>query len=263
MQSYRIGRGKPPGKASRSAGRDEVSVISSFPTSACIIDDDADFVNFLSQYLEARGCRTKGFGAGEDLLAGSAIPNFEFFIIDLMLPGIDGVDLISLIRAQSSAGILVISGRMGPDSFNSVLAAGADMFINKPVRFDQVYHAMASINRRLGAARPASIQWQFDQFEQRLLAPNGKQVTVTPLESQILCALQNSGEAPLERATLTALVGISPGPDHRNLDAAVFRLRRKIEREVGLPSPIRTVHGVGYQLGESFANTNNSDIPLT
>jgi DNA-binding response OmpR family regulator len=105
----------------------------------CIVDDDNDFVEFLSQYLGVRGLSATGFAAAEALLKSDDIAKFDFFILDLGLPGIDGVDLITLLRARTDAGILVISGRMGPDAFNSALSAGADMFINKPIRFDQVY----------------------------------------------------------------------------------------------------------------------------
>lgn len=221
-----------------------------FPSSACIIDDDRDFVDFLGEYLQSRGCDAKGFGTAEELLASGELEHFEFFIVDLMLPGIDGVDLISLIRARTRAGILVVSGRMGPDAFNSVLAAGADMFINKPVRFDQIYHSMVSIMRRVRDINPEEKGWRLDQTQETLIAPGGGTVKLSPLEMAMLLALQAGYGQPLTRMELAAAATISPGPDHRNLDAAMFRLRRKIERDTNLPSPIRTVHGVGYQLSD-------------
>lgn len=223
-----------------------------FPTSACIIDDDVDFVNFLSEYLQSRGCQARGFHSAEDLMASGEIDRFEFFIVDLMLPGIDGVDLISLIRARTNAGILVISGRMGPDAFNSVLAAGADMFINKPIRFDQVYHSMVSIMRRVGDIRPENASWLFDEAGEMLIAPGGDCARLSPLETAMLAALRARQGEPLTRVELAEAAGISPGADYRNLDAAMFRLRRKIERDTRQPSPIRTVHGVGYQLSAPF-----------
>ena len=124
-------------------------MITNAPQKICIVDDDGDFVEFLGQYLDVRGLNSAGFDTAEGLLKSGQLTSFDFFILDLGLPGIDGVDLITLIRGQSSAGILVISGRMGADAFNSALTAGADMFINKPVRFDQVYNAIASVSRRM------------------------------------------------------------------------------------------------------------------
>jgi DNA-binding response OmpR family regulator len=120
-------------------------MISNDPKNICIVDDDADFVEFLGQYLGVRGLLSAGFANAEALLKSDKLSSFDFYILDLGLPGIDGIDLITLIRGQTSAGILVISGRMGADAFNSALTAGADMFINKPVRFDQEYNAIASV----------------------------------------------------------------------------------------------------------------------
>lgn len=235
----------------------------SFPSSACIVDDDSEFVDFLTEYLRSRGCQAMGFDSAEALLASSTIPNFEFFIVDLMLPGMDGVDLISLIRARNPGGILVLSGRMGPDSFNSALAAGADMFINKPVRFDQVYHSMATVMRRIGGITPAVQTWKFGQSIESLISPSGQIVKLSPLETSIFAQLLCHIDRPLGRVELATATGIAPGPDHRNLDAAVFRLRRKIERETDTPSPIRTVHGIGYQLSEmveAIGNTNAAPL---
>lgn len=230
-------------------------MVERFPVSACVIDDDAEFVEFLCEYLESRGCKATGFSSAEELLQGRDLRAFEFFIVDLMLPGLDGVDLISLIRARTEAGILVVSGRMGPDAFNSVLAAGADMFINKPVRFDQIYHSIASITRRVRVSNPAERAWRLDVSLEKLDAPGGSWVKLTPVEVSLLLALHAHGGRPVTRVELASKAGISPGQDHRNLDAAVFRLRRKIEREAGQPSPIRTVHGSGYQLSDSIEIT--------
>ncbi|MEY4671067.1 MAG: hypothetical protein RLZZ415_946, partial [Pseudomonadota bacterium] len=164
--------------------------MNTFPASVCIVDDDYEFASFLRQYLEARGCKARSFGSAEDLLQSDAIAQTDLFIFDLMLPGIDGVDLISLVRNHTAAGILVISGRMGPDSFNSALAAGADMFINKPVRFDQVYHAMASIARRAVATPVAKQLWQLSRAQEFLTAPSGQRIALSRIETQLLDALQ-------------------------------------------------------------------------
>lgn len=126
-----------------------------FPSDICIVDDDADFVSFLADYLRLRGCRCSTFTSAEELIRGGSLEDYDFFILDLGLPGIDGVELAALIRGSSNAGMLVVSGRLGPDAFNSALAAGADMFINKPVRFDQVSHAIQSIWRRYREPRAA------------------------------------------------------------------------------------------------------------
>lgn len=214
----------------------------------CIVDDDLDFVEFLSQYLGLRGLATKGYETAEDLLHSNQLGNFDFFILDLGLPGIDGVDLITLIRAQSSAGILVISGRMGPDAFNSALSAGADMFINKPVRFDQVFNAIASVCRRMSLRVTGDPAWKLAVKRAELVAPDGSTVKLTPVELKVLRRLAEASLEVVTRQDLATAAGILNSGEDRNLDSAIFRLRRKIEKGASQPSPLKTVHGLGYQI---------------
>jgi DNA-binding response OmpR family regulator len=224
--------------------------VAEFPTNICIVDDDQDFVGFLSDYLKLRGCDCSVFWSAETLLQSGNFDQYDFFILDLGLPGIDGVDLTTLIRARSAAGILIISGRLGPDAFNSALAAGADMFVNKPVRFDQVYHAIQSIQRRFAEPHARASNWQMSSDGSKLISPLGLEVSLTPVEGRLMQCLHSAGEQPVSRAELAEAAGIAASQEHRNLDAAVFRLRRKIERDARCPSPFRTVHGIGYQLNE-------------
>lgn len=219
-----------------------------FPQNICIVDDDEEFARFLAEYLTLRGCRCVTYPSAERLMQANDMERYDFFILDLGLPGIDGVDLTSMIRGRNAAGILIVSGRLGPDAFNSALAAGADMFVNKPVRFDQVYHATQSIWRRFANPRVRSSQWTLSDDGAILTSPGGNQVSLTAVEGRLLQALFDSGARPAARGDLAMAAGIAQSADHRNLDAAVFRLRRKIERETKAPSPFKTVHGIGYQI---------------
>lgn len=229
------------------------------PQNICIIDDDADFADFLESYLAGRGLRPRGFRSAEDFLSAGSIETYDFFIIDLGLPQLDGVDLITLIRSRNNAGILVISGRVGPDAFISALTAGADMMLNKPVRFDQVFHAIQTIARRVpGHSAAAAVAangagWRLTADRTSLLSPANVLIPLTPVEGRIITRLMESGQAAVSRADLTVAAGISGDADQRNLDASVFRLRRKIEQQAKVPAPVRTAHGIGYQLAQPIA----------
>ena len=236
-------------------------MITNAPEKICIVDDDGDFVEFLGQYLDVRGLTSAGFDTAEGLLKSAQLTSFDFFILDLGLPGIDGVDLITLIRGQSSAGILVISGRMGADAFNSALTAGADMFINKPVRFDQVYNAIASVSRRMSLRSNGSVAWKLDGRRSQFVSPSGAVVDLTPVEFKILKSLCEDVTSPMSRQDLADAAGIVQSADDRNLDSAIFRLRRKIEKDTERPSPLKTVHGLGYQINEPVEVLDNRDVP--
>lgn len=222
------------------------------PDHFCVVDDDQDFLGFLGEYTNARGLKTSRFASAEALLHHGQIENFDFFILDLGLPGTDGVDLISMIRAKSSAGILVVSGRMGPDAFNSALNAGADMFINKPVRFDQIYNAVQTIYRRSKSTETHGSTWVLDRDTRTLIAPQQTSTVLSETEHTILQKLLAASPNPVSREELAEASGVIPGTDFRNLDAAIFRLRRKIERETQGPAPLRTERGRGYSLAASI-----------
>lgn len=222
-------------------------------TNYCIVDDDAEFVQFLAKYIEAKGWQAKGYLSGEALLKEGTLTDFDFFIVDLGLPGIDGVDLVTLIRSQSDAGVLIVSGRMGPDAFNSALAAGADMVINKPVRFDQIYHAILSVCRRIPVKGGGDSPWSIQADPAALVSPDGRHVPLSPLEMSLINAMAEARGNPVTREELAKASGAGGAPEFRNLDAAIFRLRRKIERDAARPSPFRTVHGKGYQLSEPMS----------
>lgn len=234
-------------------------MIDNAPKNICIVDDDGDFVEFLGQFLNARGLEAKGFGSAEALLKSFDFSAFDFFILDLGLPGIDGVDLITLIRQHSSAGILVISGRMGADAFNSALAAGADMFVNKPVRFDQVYNAIASVCRRMTMQSDRSASWTLDGSRSQFVSPKGSIVDLTAIELMILHRLCAEPTTPISRQDLAEAAGLVQSVDDRNLDSAIFRLRRKIESVTGRPSPLKTLHGFGYQVTDAVEVVNTPD----
>lgn len=226
------------------------------PLQVCIVDDDAEFGDFLARYLEGRDFSAVRFNSAEQFLGEGEVESFDFFILDLGLPNLDGVDLISMVRSRNQAGILVISGRLGPDAFISALTAGADMVLNKPVRFDQVFHAIQTISRRLAGTSKGAVtrgKWQISHDGLTLISPADEQVMLTPVEARVIARLIEAEAAPVSRAELTVAAGITGDADQRNLDATVFRLRRKIEQKTKMPPPLRTAHGVGYQLSERIA----------
>lgn len=220
----------------------------------CVIDDDEEFKQFVEQYLTALGYRMRGYTTPQSFLAEPDALRSDIFIVDLMLPGMDGIDLVSMIRANGEAGIIVVSGRMGADAFTTALAAGADMFVNKPVRADQLAQAITSLSRRMvTTTAPTLRSWILNLIEGSLTAPTGEVIKLGQLEQRILAVLADAGENGCNRTDLARLSGVVPSTDDRNLDAAMFRLRRKIEGRTGKVSPVMTMHGKGYGLSAAVS----------
>jgi DNA-binding response OmpR family regulator len=224
---------------------------SNLPARVALVDDDGEFNEFLSEYLRTRGAKVRSFRDGESFLKELETVSFDAYIVDLTLPGLDGVDVIGVVRGKDPhTAVLVISGRVGPDAFNSCLAAGADMVIAKPVRFDQVVFALQALERRSAvvSAAPSAQPWRLETASATLRTPGGGRVKLSPAEVEFLTALAQRPGASMSRAELARAAGILED-GQRNVDAAMYRMRKRIEAATGELGPVRSVHRVGYVLG--------------
>lgn len=220
------------------------------PKTLALIDDDTEYTEFLSQFLREQGIRVDVFPDSNDLLTHADAYQYEFYVVDLMLPGVDGVNLIKVLRLRTAAGLLVVSGQLAPDVFASVVAAGADMYLAKPVQFEQVAIAIRAVQRRagaggaVGAGNPA---WRLDRRAQQLLAPDGARVDLSGADIAVVeCFLSANGET-VSRDTLRSRLGHGADPEAvDSLNATIYRLRRRIERATPTAVPLQSKSRVGY-----------------
>jgi DNA-binding response OmpR family regulator len=215
------------------------------PRTLALVDDDLEYSQFLSEHLVALGIRVEHFPDSNDLLASKAPFDYGFYIVDLILPGVDGTDLIGILRKRTQAGIVVVSGRVAPDVFAKVIDGGADMHLAKPVTFDKVVVAIRGVYRRV--TTPISQAWLLDVPANRLLAPDGVAIPLSETDLALLqCFLEARGGS-VTRETLCRLLGHPDTPESENLlSATVYRLRRRVERATPLPVPLHTHARVGY-----------------
>lgn len=217
------------------------------PSTLALVDDDTEFSEYLSQYLAQRGVRVDAFGDSNDLLAHADAFGYGFYVVDLMLPGIDGVDLIKVLRRRTNAGLLVVSGRLGSGVFGDVVSAGADMYLAKPVRFEQVAVALEAVQRRVGNASGTLADWTLDRAARQLVAPDGVRVDLSALDVAVLeCFVAAAGEV-VTREALRRRIGRPDDDDGTdNLSATIYRLRRRIERATPALVPLQAKSRVGY-----------------
>jgi DNA-binding response OmpR family regulator len=217
------------------------------PKTLALIDDDSAYALGLSAHLRALGVAVDVFGNSNDLLAHENAFGFGFYVVDLMLPGVDGLELIDILRRRTQASVVVVSGRLAPDVFDQVVNAGGDMYLAKPVRFEQVVLAVKAVHRRAGAADQTLSAWLLDRRAGRLLTPDGARVELSDADVTLLeCFLEAGGEI-VRRETLRQRLGRSGEPDGVDgLSATIFRLRRRIERATPVTVPLQTKSGVGY-----------------
>lgn len=218
------------------------------PKTIALIEDDKSYSEVLSQYLGEHGVRVDTFSDSNDLLTHPQPYDYDFYVVDLMLPGIDGEDLIKVLRRRSEAGILVISARGAADVFEHVLQSGADMFLTKPVGLRQAMTAITAVYRRAAKAAQASADWALDKRAGQLVAPDGTRVDLSELDLAVLQCFVDAQGGTVSRETLRQRLG--KPVDHEaedGLNATMYRLRRRVERATPHLFPLQSKSRVGYQ----------------
>jgi two-component system, OmpR family, response regulator len=217
------------------------------PASIALVDDDVEYTEFLAQHLRGLGVQVHRFADSDDLLADAAPFSYGFYLVDLMLPGIDGVELIRILRRRTHAGVLVVSGRVAEDVFASVVDAGADMHLAKPVTFDQVVVAIRAVHRRVIATEAGSKEWVLDRHAGQLVAPDGVRVDLSEGDLMVMECFVEAGGQTVTREALCKRLGrpVTDEPDN-TLSATLYRLRRRIERATPVVVPMQSQSRVGY-----------------
>ena len=218
------------------------------PKTLALIDDDKEYVEYLANHLRENGTQVNVFADSNDLLAEQDPYGYDFYVVDLMLPGIDGVDLIRVLRRRSNAGMLVVSGRLAPDVFQQVINAGADMYLAKPVQFEQVALAVKAVHRRVSNAQTQNTAWKLDRRASQLIAPDGARIDLSDGDLALIeCFLESRGEV-VSREQLRQRLGLKTdaGDASDGLNATIYRLRRRIERVTPTLVPLQSQSRVGY-----------------
>ncbi|RVT88693.1 response regulator transcription factor [Inhella crocodyli] len=217
------------------------------PATIALVDDDPEFSQYLAQHLSSEGVSVQVFADSNLLLVSPNAYQFDFYVLDLSLPGVDGVELIRILRLRTKAGILVVSGRLSPDVFQSVVRAGADMYLAKPVQFEQVSLAIEAVHRRSSSPAGPDAMWVLDRKSADLVAPDGSRVGLSEADLALLSCFVKAQGAVVPRETLLQGLGRNPDDgDNDPLNATIFRLRRRIERATPLAVPLHSKSRVGY-----------------
>src|SRR5687767_13341827 len=223
-------------------------------TRILIVEDERNLALGLRANLEIEGYDVAVAESGEAALRATDDGRPDLVILDLMLPGIDGFELLARFRALGIDGpVLILSARA--DEIDKVrgFRAGADDYVTKPFGVMELVLRVQALLRR---AAPASVQrtsWRFGDVEvdsaRRLVRRNGQEVALAPRAFELLLALVLRSDRPVSRHELLRTVwGYDSSVTTRTVDAHVAELRRKLEENAGEPRHILTVHRVGYRL---------------
>ena len=231
------------------------------PARLLVVEDDEALRSLLARRFEDAGYAVETAATGPDALAAAAATVPDLVLLDVMLPGLDGLDVCRRLRADHALlPILLLTARA--DELDRVvgLEVGADDYITKPFSVQEVVARVRAalrrsraVTERLGAAAgPGDETMAFGPLRidalRREVSLGGEEVHLTVREFDLLLFLARHAERPFTRAQLLeGIWGITYEGYDRTIDSHVQRLRAKVEADAGNPRFVRTVWGVGYK----------------
>ena len=227
-------------------------------TQLLVVDDDAEIRDLLANYLARENFRVLTAKDGESVDRILAQHRIQLIVLDLMMPGEDGLSICRRIRVSSAVPIIILTAK-GEDIDRIIgLEMGADDYISKPFNPRELVARIKAVLWRAknvyeGPGRDPQNQslafdgWVINQSGREVISPDGTEVVLSSGEFNLLVAFASNPKRVLTRDQLLDLTqGRTLDPYDRSIDVQVSRLRRKIERDPQKPSIIKTVHGVGY-----------------
>lgn len=225
-------------------------------TRILIVDDDPGLGELLARYLSDNGYQVAAVGDGAAMKRHLAAHAVDLVLLDVMLPGEDGISLARSLYGQGCPPIIMLSAR-GEEVDRIVgLEVGADDYLPKPFSHRELLARMAAVLRRRATPVDSGSRRRFGPFEAdlegRRLMRNGEEIDLSGAEFALLKAFLDHPGRVLSRDMLVDLLkGYERAPFDRLVDVRVTRLRRKIEPDPARPVFIRTVWGEGYLFSPS------------
>ena len=215
-----------------------------------VVDDDAEVRGTLRELFEESGYAAEFEPDGDRGLRRTQTESYDLLILDVMLPGLDGFEMLRRVRDQSQIPVLILSAKADRLDRVTGLRAGADDYLAKPFHGDELLARIQAILRRTGTIQPTPEAIQIGEL--RLLPASkdvyfhGKRLDLTVMEVEILECLMGSFGKVVSRDRLSLrLYNRLAAPFERNIDTHVSRIRRKMGDGRGM---ILSVRGTGYQI---------------
>jgi len=222
-----------------------------------IVDDDVKLVRLLQTYFEKEGYITYSANDGLDALQVVRERKPDIIVLDLMLPGLDGLNVCRRIRKDNDIPIIMLTARDEESDRLVGLEIGADDYVSKPFSPKEVVARAKAILRRVNKgivrSEPIKVGNLSIDLERHLVTNGGQIVDVTPTEFKIIELLAaNTGKVYSRLQIAEQIQGYSFEGYERSMDAHIKNLRRKIEINSKEPQYIQTVYGIGYKfVGEA------------
>ncbi len=223
-------------------------------TSVLVVEDEPSIADTLAYLLRKEGFEVKVSDTGPDALAQMERAAYDIVLLDVMLPGMSGIEVCRSIRAKSQVPVIMLTAKS--DEIDKVvgLEVGADDYVTKPYSSRELLARIRAVLRRSPAGPAAEEEDVVEAGPVRIdvaaheIAVRGEPVSLTLKEFELLELLaRNAGRVMTRGQLIDRIWGPSYVGDTKTLDVHVKRLRSKIERDPSSPENLLTVRGVGYK----------------
>jgi DNA-binding response OmpR family regulator len=225
--------------------------------SILVVEDEEAIAEAVRARLASEGYRVRLAFDGPQALVAVAEERPDLVVLDLMLPGMDGLEVCREIQRKDWVPVLMLTARTEEADKVAGFAAGADDYLTKPFSLRELAARVRAILRRMDRIRQMGPTDSLDRFDltidpaRRRVLRGVQEISLTPLEFEILLTLARSPGVVFSREQLMDRVwGYRDYAGGRVVDSHVARVRRKLRDEAAEPRYIRTVHGVGYAFQE-------------
>lgn len=221
------------------------------------VDDDQPTRQLIFDYLNENELRVTTAASGKEMAAILAEHAVDLILLDLRLPGEDGMQIARKLRDESNIPIIILTGRLDEADRVMGLELGADDYLTKPFSPRELLARIRTVLRRVKSGTPPVGRqdahrayrfggWELNLRTRRLTSPQGKRVELTNGEFSLLTAFLASPQRILTREQLLELSRMYDDVYDRSIDVQILRLRRKIELNPSEPEFIKTERGAGY-----------------
>lgn len=234
------------------------------PANILVVDDDREISTLLAEYLEKNGYKALTAGDGKAMWKVLDENRIDLIVLDLNLPGEDGLTLCRNLRARSNIPVIMLTARGEPLDRILGLEMGADDYLPKPFEPRELFARIRSVLRRthalppnMDSAEPQQVRfagWTMDYTARHLINPDGVVVALSGAEFRLLKIFLDHANRVLSRDQLLNLTqGRDADPFDRSIDLQISRLRQKLGDDARSPQIIKTVRNEGYVLATLVA----------
>ena len=223
-----------------------------------VVEDDPEWRGMMLDELQWHGAVVRGISSAEGLYRELAVDRCDILVLDIGLPGEDGLSATGHLRRMDGMGIVLVSGRSGTADMTRGLSAGADVYLPKPLELPVLVAALHSLHRRMalsasanngGSGSGGEAAWALVGGGWELRAPDGLVVELTAAERGFLGELFATPGEVVGREQLIAAITDQPWDfDPHRIEVLVHRLRARVRKITSHDLPLRAVRGNGYLL---------------